>query len=113
MKIDAQIVKNPTQRVVQKRFQDVSRAINGKIWIGSPSDGPVNQQGAWYDGETPSSPDTEFTFNHNLGYIPTGVHVISVDQAAIVYASRKSEWTTTQMFLKCNLASVNLQAFAV
>lgn len=113
MKIESFIVKNPPPQKLQKRMLDVSRAINGRIEFGSPSNGPVNIQGFWEDTITPGVADTEFTVNHNLGYIPTGMLVVAVDKAAIIYTSRKNQWTTTQAFFKCNQATVNLQGFVI
>lgn len=111
-------VKSPFK--VDKRLGDISRAINGNIEFGvssmiSPSNpgGVVNIKGAWRTIVTPGVADTEFTLTHNLGQIPNGILVVSVDKAAIVYASRKTSWTGTQMFLKCNVASVTLTGFVI
>jgi hypothetical protein len=111
MQIDTFIKKDASKDEVQKRFHDISRAVNGGLEFGSPSVGLKNQQGYWLDVVTPNVADTEFTVNHNLQYVPTGIIVFSVDKAAIVYASRRAEWTTTQAFFKVNQASVSLVGF--
>lgn len=121
MRVQFYIKKDASQDVVQKRFHDVSRAINGGIEFGAPPhvppvlgeepNGLKNMQGFWVDITTPGAPDTEFTVDHNLQYVPTGILVFSVDKAAVIYASRKNQWTATQAFFKANLATVSLQAF--
>lgn len=112
MKIDSYIDHSAPPLVVKKRFIDISRALNGGVEFGSPSNGNINMRGFWVDTITPGA-DVEFTVDHNLGYIPIGIIVVSVDKAAIVYASRKNQWTETQLFLKCNVATVSLQGFVI
>lgn len=56
---------------------------------------------------TAGTHDVEFTVQHNLGRVPTN-YIWNVDQAAIVYDSRRANWTTSQLFLKCSVGSVNL-----
>lgn len=56
---------------------------------------------------TPSVANTEFTVIHNLGTKPTR-YVWNVDKNAVVYDSRRIDWTSSQMFLKCSGASVAL-----
>jgi hypothetical protein len=113
MKIDFFIEKKSPPHRTQKRFLDISRAINGNIEFGNPKDGPININGSWQKLTTPNVADTEFTLTHNLGRIPEGFITVSVDKAAIVYASRKSQWTTTQAFFKVNQASVALEGFII
>jgi hypothetical protein len=61
---------------------------------------------AYYEKEKDSGDvDTEFTITHNLGRIPKIV-VINVSKAgAVVRDSRRVDWTTTQLFLECNVAN--------
>lgn len=113
MKIESFIETGAPPDKVKKRFLDISRVVNGSIEFGSPANGPVNIAGYWLNVVTPGVADTEFTVNHNLQYIPTGIIVVSVDKAAIVYSSRKNQWTTTQLFLKCNQATVSLIGFVI
>ena len=48
--------------------------------------------------------NTEDTVAHNLGRIPIGYWVISRDKAGVVY-NGGTAWTTTNIYLKCNVAS--------
>lgn len=63
-------------------------------------------------GATPGVANTEFAVNHGLGRIPLGFQIVSVDKAAHLYKSTTA-WTTTQIFLKCDVATVNYAIFIV
>lgn len=112
MKIEHHIVKRPSDDILQKRLKDISLAVNGNIHFGSPTKGTDNMFGFWVNITTPGA-DVEFTINHNLDIIPTGIIVVSVDKAAVIYSSRKSQWTTTQAFFKCNVTTVALVGFII
>lgn len=113
MKIENYIDKGASPEKIKKRFLDISRAVNGAIEFGSPTNGSINVAGFWVNTVTPGVADTEFTVNHNLQYIPTGIIVVSIDKASIVYASRRNQWTTTQAFFKVNQATVSLVGFII
>lgn len=49
--------------------------------------------------------NTEDAVSHTLGKVPTGFIVYRLDKAAVVYDSGTT-WTTTNIYLKCNVASV-------
>ena len=48
--------------------------------------------------------DTEFSVTHHLGRTPTGFIVTDIDKAGIVYDSG-TVWTTSLIYLKCNVAT--------
>jgi len=48
--------------------------------------------------------NVEITVPHSLQFIPTGF-IYDIDRAGTVYASRRSAWTTSQMFVKCSVAN--------
>ncbi len=52
----------------------------------------------------PGTVDTEFTVAHGLGEVPL-YYVWNVDRAAIVYDSRRGDWTEADMYLKCDTVS--------
>ncbi len=98
------------------------RAINGRLDFGSPQGQSKkftgNIDGVWpgtlansYTITTPGVANTEFTVTHNLGRIPIGYDIRSIDAAAHIYDSRKSLWTTKVMFLKADQATVHLVLF--
>jgi hypothetical protein len=51
------------------------------------------------------TPDTQDTVAHQLGRTPTGFLVINRDKAGVVYKGA-SAWTSSNIYLKCNVASV-------
>lgn len=56
---------------------------------------------------SPSVADTEFTVVHNLGKTPRH-YIYNTDVAAVVYDSRRSDWTENMMYLKCSQATVTI-----
>ncbi len=56
---------------------------------------------------TPVGADAEFTVAHNLGIVPTR-YVWNVDKGVVIYDSRRSAWTSSQMFLKCSGSSATV-----
>lgn len=117
-----QIEEGPIKKVFSHMWVELNRVINTGITLGSPqaqaSKQGGNIQAVWpgqlkngYTIQTPNAPDTEFTVTHNLGTIPIGYDVKSQDAAGIVYDSRRTSWTKTQMYLKCNVANMNIVLF--
>ena len=115
------IEDQPTRAAIIELWNKLCRSINGRIDFGSPqgqSKGLTgNIDGVWpgtlaagYMITTPGA-NVQFTVTHNLGRIPVGYDVRSIDAAAHVYDSNKSTWTKTQMFLKCDTATVHLVLF--
>jgi len=48
--------------------------------------------------------DSENTVAHTLKRVPTGFLIIKINKAGIVYDSGTS-WTTTNIYVKCNVAN--------
>jgi hypothetical protein len=109
MRTDVYLHRDTEGQRLYKRIIDICRVVNGNVHVGNPQSGPDNLLGYWLDVVTPGVADTEFTVTHNLGFIPTGIIVFAVDKAAVIYASRKNQWTITQAFFKANLVTVSLQ----
>lgn len=97
-------------------FKDVAEAINGRINFGIPAQnaqGGISKQnidGHWATAVSDATPDTEFAVTHNLNRVPVGFDIKRMDAACIVYDSG-TPWTATQIFVKCNVALVNLTFF--
>lgn len=51
----------------------------------------------------PATPDTEFSIEHGLGFVPSGFLVMSKDRAADVYLSATAA-TEGVLYLKCDVA---------
>ncbi len=54
---------------------------------------------------TNATPDSEDTVAHGLNRVPVGFIVVNRDKAGIIYDSGGT-WTTTNILLKCNVASM-------
>ncbi len=75
--------------------------FNGKVEI-------INQLIKEISVADTGSADTEFTVTHSLGRIPT-YYWYTIDKAGIVYDSRRTSWSTSVMYLKCNQANAALK----
>lgn len=116
------LIEDPqTRTALLAMWTKLAHSVNGRLDFGSPQGQAKkltgNIDGTWpgtlaagYTITTPGA-NVEFTVTHNLGRIPTGYDIRSIDAAAHVYDSRKTLWTTTQMFLKCDVAAVHLVLF--
>jgi hypothetical protein len=118
----AMVKDQQLRRALSSMWTNLTKAINGGLYLGSPQEqaksllGNVN--GLWpgtlaggYTITTPGVANTEFTVTHNLGRVPIGYDIKSIDAAAHVYDSRKALWTNKVMFLKCDQATVHLVLF--
>lgn len=71
-----------------------------------------NIQGMWYTYTSNATPDTEDTLTHNINAVPVGYLVVKQNKAGSLYAG-SSAWTTTKMYLKCSVASVQFTIFII
>jgi hypothetical protein len=117
----------------RRRTEDISRAVNGGLEFGQPpdydtsaqslvgintnllpavnNDPNVNMNGYWVNTVTPAVGQS-FMVTHNLGRIPTGMIVFSVDQpGAVIHSVNKSSWSKTTAQFASNMAGVSLQGF--
>lgn len=63
---------------------------------------------SYVDVTSHATPDTEFSFEHGLRYIPNGFLVIAQDKAAVTYKGA-TVWNTEKIYLKTNVASTALR----
>jgi len=116
-----QIKEDNVRKPLLSMWWRLAKALNGRVDFGSPQGQSKNQTGnidgtwpgtlaAGYTITTPGA-NVEFTVTHNLGRIPVGYDVRSIDAAAHVYDSRKNLWTDKVMFLKADQATVHLVLF--
>ncbi len=66
-----------------------------------------NIQAVEIDVADSGAANTEFTVRHALGKTPR-VYIWNIDQAGIVYDSRRANWTSQEMYLKCSVANAAL-----
>jgi len=92
---------NDLTYAIHTAVSDFQNEFNGKVEV-------VNQLIKEVSVTDTGAVDTEFTVNHNLGRIPT-YYWYTINKAGIVYDSRRSEWTSTTIYLKCNVANAALK----
>lgn len=83
--------------------------ITGNLSFGDISTGVIrgNLQTQMFQGTSPATANTAFTFAHGLGKIPNGAILIQSDVAAILYGNAVSNgWTSTTITLLFSVASV-------
>lgn len=71
-----------------------------------------NIAGSFVTFTSSATPDAENTVAHNLGLIPQGYIVVGRDKAGILYNSTTA-FTTTNLYLKCNVASVTFSIYII
>jgi hypothetical protein len=107
-------------------MERLAQTINGGLDFGVPTppatgaapgvptvstSGLGNVSGVWVTVNTGPA-NTTFTVTHNLGRIPNGMLVFSVDQpGAVIHAVNKNLWTTKVAYFQSNVANVNLTGF--
>ena len=104
-----------------QRVFNVSQAVNGGIDFGestqtAESDGTAysgNMNGQWANVTAPGTPNTEFAIPHNLNRIPTHYPIVIADRNATLYQlpDTGTVWTTTNIYVKCSVASAKLRVF--
>lgn len=93
-------------------IKQVFNALRSRLRFGGATD---NAKGENISGEfqvftSSATPDAENTIAHNLGSVPTGYLIFSQDKAASLYTSGTT-WTSSNAYLKCNVASVTYTIF--
>lgn len=110
MKVEQTYTLNDAQ-YLRRRIENTGRVVNGLLEFGNPANGNINMSGFWVSVNTGAA-NTPFTVTHNLGRIPVGMLVFSVDQPnAVIQSVSVSSWTTVTAQFQCNVASVNLVGF--
>lgn len=52
--------------------------------------------------------NTEFTVEHNMGRTPV-YYIWNISKSGYIYDSRRDEWSSTEMYLKCSAANAELK----
>lgn len=101
---------NPSLEDVRRYVEDTSRVLK-KISFGDGTDTSTGQNTdtSFLTGISDAIANTETLFTHNLGRVPVGFFVVNKDKAGTFYKGATA-WTSTQISLKCNVATV---AFSV
>lgn len=96
---------------VYNALLELCTKVNGRLSLGSGEHNALtgNIEGICIDVLTPSIADTNFTINHNLGYVPQRCAIMLADRAATIYLAPDAGRTETQITLRCNVASATLK----
>lgn len=89
--------------ILQRFANDVCKILNGGIIFAD------NVDCALVSFTSSGTPDAENTVAHGLGKVPTGYIIYEQDKAGSLYKGSTS-WTKTNIYLKCNVASVAFKA---
>lgn len=100
---------------VNSDLTNIFLAISGRIRFGSGTDGTAgeNISGQFQQFTTSATPDAENTIAHTLGSVPVGYIILGQDKAGSLYqlAGTGTAWTSSNIYLKCNVASVTFLVF--
>jgi hypothetical protein len=69
-----------------------------------------NFDGQWIEFTSSATPDAENTVEHDLDRIPTGYIVGQRNKAGVLY-NGTTTWTSSNIYLKCNVASTAFRIF--
>lgn len=86
---------------VDRTLKDILRALNHKLTFAD------NFQCVTVDIADSGVADTEFTVRHNLGVIPQGY--IANSAAGLVNDSDKSNWSATEIKIKCSASNASIR----
>lgn len=100
---------------VNSDLTNIFLAISGRIRFGSGADGVAgeNISGQFQQFTTSATPDAENTIAHTVGSVPVGYIILGQDKAGSLYqlAGTGTAWTSSNIYLKCNVASVTFLVF--
>jgi hypothetical protein len=104
-------------RTLQENINKIFQCLQGRISFGTGDDGQRNGnvEGEWQEFTSHAGADTEFAVAHGLISVPLGYLVVSQDKAGTLYQMHDTgtAWTTTNIYLKCNVASVRFLIFLI
>lgn len=103
---------DPAIRSILDTLINWARILNGNLELGTGTD---TELGAHVEGQfhvitTDATPGNETTITHNLERAVVGYSVIRRDKAGIIYDGTTA-WTTTNIYVKCDVASMTCTLF--
>lgn len=100
---------------LNRDLQSLFSALQGRVRFGIGTDGfnGENIAGQFQQFTTSGTPDAENTITHTLGSVPVGYIILWQDKAGSLYQgpSTGTAWTPSNVYLKCNVASVTFLVF--
>jgi hypothetical protein len=107
MKPQRTLVQMPTSENKARMAEINATVLAGRISYGtSMANGTPDQNlQVWKaSGTTPATPNTNFTINHSLGFIPNTIVGQDTNNGGVLYRGTVA-WSKTQVTLKCTTAS--------
>lgn len=107
----------PQIRTLQQNMDKIFTCLQGRVSFGTGDDGQQNGniEGEWQEFTSDGTANTEFTLAHGIGSVPLGYMVVAQDKAGSLYQMHDTgtAWTATNIYLKCNVASVKFLVFLI
>lgn len=102
----------PYDRALDADIASIFNVLKGRVRFGTGTDGArgENISGEFQVFTTSATPDAENTIAHTIGAVPIGYIVLKQDKAGSLYDSGTT-WTSTNLYLKCDVASVAFTIF--
>ena len=104
-------------RILQLQIDKLYQVLQGRVSFGVGTDGINGQNisGQFQTYTSNATPDTEDTIAHTIGSVPLGYIVFTQNKAGSLYgtASLGTAWTSTNIYVKCSVASVAFLLFLV
>lgn len=91
-------------------YQRLYKNLRRNISFGNDGATPDNIDGAWARVLDSGAANVDFPVIHNLKRVPVAYDVKGMSGAAIVYTG-VTPWTNTKIYLRCNLAHIELLLF--
>ncbi len=90
---------------VRKQFEEILERVSFGSTAGEKAG---NFEGQWLEFTSSATPDAENAVTHKLNRVPTGYIVGQRDKAGVLY-NGTTTWTSSIIYLKCNVASVTFR----
>ena len=98
-------------KLLRRLYEQLVRIVNGQLSFGNGIT-PDNIAGVWAAIADTGLANTDFTFTHNLLYIPTGFIVVNQSLAGVIYQGSVA-WSKTTITLRCSVAHDKILLFII
>lgn len=108
---------NQYDRNIDNDVANTITVLQGRVRFGNSTSGfrGENIQGEFKQFTSSTTPDAENTVSHTIGAVPIGIIILWQDKAGSLYQgpSTGTAWTSSNIYLKCSVASVTFLLFIV
>lgn len=103
--------------ILQTQMNKIFQCLQGRVSFGTGVSGINGQNisGQFVTYTSNGVANTEDTIAHTVGSVPIGYLILGQNKAGSLYqlASTGTAWTSTNIYLKCSVASVTFNLFLV